>query len=110
MRRSSFLLRFLAASGLAIGVVVIPITEGADVGYIEDFALSRDRAEALKQLIPGTEDYYYYHALHHQNQEEFDKVDPLLLQKDVATMAAMTWLLAEEEQALPAVARKIPTK
>ena len=36
----------------------------AEIGYIEDFALAKDRAEALKQLIPGTEDYYYYHCLH----------------------------------------------
>ena len=30
----------------------------------QDFALAKDRATALKLLIPGTEDYYYYHALH----------------------------------------------
>jgi len=46
-------------------------------GYIEDFALSRDRAEALKQLITGTEDYYYYHALHLLNTEQFDKIAAL---------------------------------
>jgi len=51
-----------------------------------------------------------YFDYHHSEADTLDKVDPLLLQKDVATMAAMTWLLAEEEQALPAVARKIPTK
>lgn len=48
-----------------------------DVGFIEDFALAKDRKEALKQLIPGTEDYYYYHALHFQNErqvKEFDRI------------------------------------
>ncbi len=34
---------------------------GDEVGFVEDFALARDRATALKQLIPGTEDYYYLH-------------------------------------------------
>src|SRR5438045_2174451 len=50
----------------------------AEIGYVEDFALARDRAAALKQLIPGTEDYYYYHCLHLQNTRQFDKVDDLL--------------------------------
>ena len=34
---------------------------GGEVGYVEDFAL-KDRAASLRQLIPGTEDYYYYHC------------------------------------------------
>lgn len=48
------------------------------IGYVEAFALSKDRAEALKLLIPGTEDYYYYHCLYHQHMEQFDEVDKLL--------------------------------
>ena len=50
----------------------------AEIGFIEDFALAADRAVALKQLIPGTEDYYYYHSLHYQNTQQFEKVDELL--------------------------------
>ncbi len=54
-------------------------TSSADeIGYIEDFALAKDRTVPLKQLIPGTEDYYYYHALHYQNTEQFDKVEEIL--------------------------------
>jgi len=49
-----------------------------EIRYSEDFALARDRAEALKQLIPGTEEYYYYHCLYYQHTEQFDKVDELL--------------------------------
>ena len=47
------------------------------VGFVEKFALAEDRAEALKELIPGTEDYYYFHALHHQlngDNAAFDRV------------------------------------
>ena len=44
-----------------------------EVGFIEDFALARDRAASLRQLIPGTEDYYYYHCLHLLNTGQFDK-------------------------------------
>ncbi len=37
------------------------VARGADIGFIEKFALAKDRKEALKLLIPGTADYYYYH-------------------------------------------------
>ncbi|MDP7134623.1 MAG: hypothetical protein QF437_29280, partial [Planctomycetota bacterium] len=51
-----------------------------DIGFIEKFALARDRSEPLKQLIPGTEDYYYYHCLHLQHQGKFAEVEKLLAQ------------------------------
>ena len=53
-------------------------TQAAEIDYLEDFALAKDRAIPLQQLIPGTEDYYYYHCLHFQNTELFDKVNELL--------------------------------
>ena len=49
-----------------------------EIHFIEDFALATDRSKPLQQLIPGTEDYYYYHALHYQNLEQFDEVESLL--------------------------------
>jgi hypothetical protein len=49
-----------------------------EVDFSEHFALAENREEALKQLIPGTEDYYYFHALNHQHKGEFAKVDELL--------------------------------
>jgi len=39
-----------------------------EIGLVEKFALAADRDEVLRQLIPGTEDFYVYHALHLQNQ------------------------------------------
>ena len=50
----------------------------AEIDYVEDFALADDRTVPLGQLIPGTEDYYYYHCLHFQNTEQFDKVEEVL--------------------------------
>ena len=49
-----------------------------DVGFIEDFALASDREKALQLLIPGTEDYYYYHALHFQNERKFKELNRIL--------------------------------
>ena len=39
-----------------------------EIGFVEKFALAADREDALRQLVSGTEDYYFYHALHLQNQ------------------------------------------
>ena len=58
-------------------VMVTSIGWGGEIEFVEDFSLAPDRAVVLKQLIPGTEDYYYYHALHFLNTEQFDKVREL---------------------------------
>lgn len=53
-------------------------TAAGEIGFLEEFSLAVDRDAALKQLIPGTEDYYYYHCLNYQNSGQLDKVQPLL--------------------------------
>ncbi len=58
--------RLVAAIG-AIGLCLVSIARAGELGFAEEFALSRDRAETLKKVIPGTEDYYYFHALHYLN-------------------------------------------
>src|SRR3954447_15336016 len=60
------------------GLLLTPTSRAADVGYVEDFALAKDRTVALKQLIPGTDDYYYYHCLHYLNTAQFDKSEATL--------------------------------
>ncbi len=62
-----FTLLTLAAAGQA-----------GHLGFEEDYALSGDRETTLKQLIPGTQEYYYYHCLHYQTTGQLDKVEPLL--------------------------------
>ena len=49
-----------------------------EVGFVEDYALARDRSVAMKQLIPGTEDYYYYHCLYYQQTQQLAQVDKML--------------------------------
>ncbi|MFO0926018.1 MAG: hypothetical protein U0736_03140 [Gemmataceae bacterium] len=61
-------------AALTCSLAMLDPAEGGDIGYVEDFALAKDRADALKALIPGTEDYYYYHCLHLLNTGQFDKV------------------------------------
>jgi hypothetical protein len=69
------------AAEFAVGVFLCLATwqtQAAEIDYLEDFALAKDRTVPLQQLIPGTEDYYYYHCLHFQNTEQFDKANELL--------------------------------
>ena len=48
---------------VAVLVTIVATTSPADeIGYIEEFALAENRTIPLKQLIPGTQDYYYYHC------------------------------------------------
>jgi hypothetical protein len=51
---------------------------GREIGFVEEFALADDREEALKQLIPGTRDYYYYRCLHLQNEGRLDELERVL--------------------------------
>ncbi|HQR42245.1 MAG TPA: hypothetical protein PLX97_06160, partial [Gemmatales bacterium] len=59
---------------LSLAVLGLSVLAASDIGFIESFSLARDRAASLKQLIPGTEDYYYFHALHYLQQEQYEKV------------------------------------
>ena len=63
----------LAVSGIADHGVM-----AKEIGYIETFALAEDREAALSQLIPGTEDYYYFYCLHHQAAGDLAAVEKLL--------------------------------
>lgn len=76
MRRRFALTALVTFFGL--GALGLPASRAAEIDFVEDFALSVDRPAALKQLIPGTEDYYYYHAIHALNTEQYEQVRNLL--------------------------------
>ena len=75
MRRNHWLAFFCLLLGFQFQ---FDSARGDEIGFIEKFALAADREAVLKELIPGTEDYYYFHCLHYQNTEQFDKVDAML--------------------------------
>ena len=43
-------------------ILCLPLARSADINFVEKFALGGDRKAALKLLIPGTTNYYYYHG------------------------------------------------
>jgi hypothetical protein len=51
-----------------------------EVSSIEKFALAGDRSQALTDLIPGTEEYFFLHALHFQNSGQFEKAQAMLVE------------------------------
>jgi hypothetical protein len=53
--------------------------------FLERYALAADRAAVLKDLIPGTDDYYFYHALYHQTQGDQARAAALLKQWEEAS-------------------------
>jgi len=63
--------------GMLLGIGLAAAAAAQEIGYVETFSLAADREAALKELVPGTDDYFYYHALHAQNlgqAERFRKV------------------------------------
>lgn len=60
-----------------IGPQTAPL-RAAEIGFVEKFALADDRAGALAELIPGTDEHYFYQALHAQHQQRYDEVEGIL--------------------------------
>src|SRR5262245_4656022 len=70
-------MRWLVSLGVCLMAVTASVF-GGEIDFVEDFSLSTDRTVPLKQLVPGTEEFYYYHALHYLNIEQFDKAEQLM--------------------------------
>ena len=51
-----------------------------EIGFIERFALAADREKALGELVPGSQEYYFFHALHYQNIRDTAKLNDILNQ------------------------------
>ncbi|HBE67580.1 MAG TPA: hypothetical protein DDW52_05460, partial [Planctomycetaceae bacterium] len=43
-----------------------------EIGFVEEFALAEDRSQAIRGLIPGTEQFYKFTCLHQQNEGQLD--------------------------------------
>ena len=68
---------WILAASLATSLTVRADT---GLGFIETFALAPDREATLGQLVPGTEDYYFFHALHYQSSGQKQKFSETLTQ------------------------------
>ena len=68
-RRPATSCRWAAALAAVLLTARLPAQE---IGYGETFSLAPDRDAALKELVPGTDEYFYYHALHAQTTGKRD--------------------------------------
>lgn len=46
--------------------------------HLEHFALAADRAQALEQWVPGSDEYYYHLCLVHEQAKRYDEVEKVL--------------------------------
>ena len=67
--------RIKACFLLAAATLLCSASYAGQIGFEEDFAFAKDRTAVLQQLIPGTEDYYFYTCLHLQNTGKLDEVE-----------------------------------
>lgn len=81
---SSFAFRRWFQAGLWLTACFISqgsaAVQAQQIQFVEEFVLSGDRAKSLETLVPGTEDYFYYHALDQQLREQYGPVDQWLNQ------------------------------
>ena len=76
--------RFRCHIGIACVVMasIMPFSSAGgragEIGFVETFALAEDREAVLATLVPGTEEWFYFHALHRLNTERYGEIEPLL--------------------------------
>ena len=66
---------------LAVGVAAFAVrgnAQGIPIGFEESYALAPDRAKVVADLIPGTEDWYYYHCRERLDARDFEAVRQVL--------------------------------
>ena len=63
---------------LCAAMLTVAGAAAQDLDFLERFALAENREEALKELVPGTRDYFFFHCLHYQNTGKLDEADTVL--------------------------------
>src|ERR1700760_4744046 len=72
--------RFTVLSLIAFCASFSAVCAENEIGFVEKFALAADREQVLGELIPGSEEYYFYHALQDQNTGQKDKLKAIMEQ------------------------------
>lgn len=75
---TSLLRRCRALLPVCVAAVSSLVAQGPPGGFAETFALATDRRAALAQLIPGTEEHYFYSCLLAQHEGNLGAVPALL--------------------------------
>ncbi len=73
MKRAFLILAAVTAAFAASASVL-----AEEISFVETYVLSKDKDDAIKQLIPGTDDYYFYQCLRHQAAGQYEQVDAVV--------------------------------
>ncbi|HEX5053366.1 MAG TPA: hypothetical protein VFZ65_16435, partial [Planctomycetota bacterium] len=66
-------------STLALAALTAALTaQGTPIGFEETYALAGDRSQVVSGLIPGTDDWYYYHCRERLDARDFETVRKVL--------------------------------
>ncbi len=76
-----------------------PLT-AQDAGFREEYALAKNREAVLKKLVPGTDEYYFYHSLFYQQTQQYAKVDAMLAEWQKKLGKGGRWKMIRLRQAL----------
>ena len=99
MRSLFYLLILVIGTGAFLSEIETE-AEAQEIGFVEKFLLAEDRNEVIKELIPGSQEYYFYKSLHLQNEQKFDEVDKLLSQWTSRYGETSNFILIQNRQAL----------
>ena len=82
---------------LVVLLVGVQTAKAEPVSWMERYALSQDREAMLAELIPGSEDYYFYHCLFYQTTGKLERSEAVLAEwlasnngKESSAIIAMT--------------------
>ena len=97
---TAYCLAWITFTWISLAREEIGLASSVDLGFAERFAFAEDRREPLAELIPGTEDYYFYHCLYYQQIQQFDQVPPMIAQWQKRHSRTARLLEIERRQAL----------
>ncbi|QDV88357.1 hypothetical protein TBK1r_73890 [Stieleria magnilauensis] len=94
-RRSAILqgLTLCVATCLVLAGLIPTNVMAAPIGLMERFALADDREAILAELIPGSDDYFFYHCLHYQNTSQLDRAEAMLKDWSASRKGSLTALM-----------------
>lgn len=92
--------RGVLLAGLALAISPATGWQGNEVPDLEKFVFAEDREKALDQLVPGSEDDFFYRALHAQNTGKLPVVAELLPRWEKAYGRTERWRSIRNRQAL----------
>lgn len=64
--------------GMLLQSNFVSTVQATEIGSIQRYALAVDRERFLQEQIPGSADFYYFHALHHQTNGQLDAAAAIL--------------------------------